>query len=88
MIECCNNFVDTVSNLVPDCSLLPELSQYKALYIDRTQHMRNSLYHMLEIRQELEQQIQKDATTLERMISISNSLLAENDRLQKLLEKG
>lgn len=88
MIECCTYFVNTVGKLKPDCSVLPELSQYKSLYIDRTQHMRSSLYHMLEIRQELEKQIQQDASTLERVLAISNSLLAENDRLQKELEKG
>lgn len=86
MIERCNQFINTVDNQTPDCSLLPDCSLYRSLYIDRTQHMRNSLYHMLEIRQELENQIQKDASTLERVLAISNSLLAENDRLQKELE--
>lgn len=82
MTECCTYFVDTVDKMKPDCSLLPELSQYKALYVDRTQHMRKALFHMLEIRQELETQIQQDASKLERVLAITNTLLAENDRLK------
>ena len=60
MTKNCRQFIDSFTDREMDTSALPELSQYKELYIERTGHMRRAIHKLLDIRYALEIQHQQD----------------------------
>lgn len=75
MTKNCRQFIDSFTDREMDTSALPELSQYKELYIERTGHMRRAIHKLLDIRYALEIQHQQDVETMEHVLNVARQAL-------------
>lgn len=75
MTENCELFINSFTSREYDTCALPELSQYKELYIDRTIHMRRAIHKLLDIRYALEMQHQQDIQTMEHVLQVARQAL-------------
>lgn len=82
----CKDFIlYTGSNT--DESALPELSLYRSIYVERTQYMRYAIHALFYMRCVLQEKINDEAESIEKTIALCNTVLDENERLKKQIEK-
>lgn len=86
LIQKCQQFLHAATVSPPDASILPELSAYQTLYIDRTQYMRHAINSLYGICYSLQQQHVADVADINKTISLCNNVLKENERLKQRID--
>ena len=81
----CIDFIKYSADADVDVSLLPDLSFYRSIYIDRTQYMRYAINTLFDIRYALQCQLIEDADSMEKTAALCNAVIDENERLKKIL---
>lgn len=75
MTENCINFVNSLSDEKYNVEALPELLQYKKLYIERAYHMRKVINQLLDIRNSFKIQHLQDMETMQNVINAAKRIL-------------
>lgn len=85
LVKACEGFIGRMEET--EQIDLPERRRYTDLYVERTVYMRRVIQRLLEERAILENQCGQDRENLNKLLSISQTLFWENERLQRELEQ-
>lgn len=87
LIERCGQFISGLAAVPPENSVLPILSDYQSLYIDRTQYMRFAVNSLFQMRCVLGKQLAQQAEDINKTIELCNKVIAENEGLKRRLKE-